>query len=238
MNKKERNERTLNRTDAKPCLSDVYKKRTRAKTRQEDVRLSGRSMVEMLGVLAIIGVLSVGAISGYSRAMEKYRLNKTITGYSQLLVHLFEFRNNYIQQDNVYLASYLQKMNSVPEGMYVKGEFLYDSLGRRNRIFTREKRIVFDYFLTDVSQSGENDIEFCRLVFQNLIIPYSNIIYSVSMYMPQNTSPATKYGDEKCRSYSSQQCLRNMSLENIYSFCQSCLLRTNQDSNCILVITV
>ena len=155
MNKKERNERTLNRTDA---------------------TFSGRSMVEMLGVLAIIGVLSVGAISGYSRAMEKYRLNKTITGYSQLLVHLFEFRNNYIQQDNVYLASYLQKMNSVPEGMYVKGEFLYDSLGRRNRIFTREKRIVFDYFLTDVSQSGENDIEFCRLVFQNLIIPYSNII--------------------------------------------------------------
>ena len=36
----------------------------------------GRSMVEMLGVLAIIGVLSVGAISGYSKAMTKYRINK------------------------------------------------------------------------------------------------------------------------------------------------------------------
>ena len=32
---------------------------------------SGRSMVEMLGVLAIIGVLSVGAIAGYSKAMEE-----------------------------------------------------------------------------------------------------------------------------------------------------------------------
>ena len=30
---------------------------------------SGRSMVEMLGVLAIIGVLSVGAIAGYSKAI-------------------------------------------------------------------------------------------------------------------------------------------------------------------------
>ena len=30
---------------------------------------SGRSMVEMLGVLAIIGVLSVGGISGYSKAI-------------------------------------------------------------------------------------------------------------------------------------------------------------------------
>ncbi len=39
---------------------------------------SGRSMVEMLGVLAIIGVLSVGAIAGYSYAMDKYRVNETI----------------------------------------------------------------------------------------------------------------------------------------------------------------
>ena len=39
---------------------------------------SGRSMVEMLGVLAIVGVLSVGAIGGYSYAMDKYRANQTI----------------------------------------------------------------------------------------------------------------------------------------------------------------
>ena len=37
----------------------------------------GRSMVEMLGVLAIIGVLSIGGIAGYSRAMEKHKLSKT-----------------------------------------------------------------------------------------------------------------------------------------------------------------
>ena len=39
---------------------------------------SGRSMIEMLGVLAIIGVLSVGGIAGYSKAMMEYRINKTI----------------------------------------------------------------------------------------------------------------------------------------------------------------
>ena len=38
----------------------------------------GRSMIEMLGVLAIIGVLSVGGIAGYSKAMMKYIVNKTI----------------------------------------------------------------------------------------------------------------------------------------------------------------
>jgi len=39
---------------------------------------NGRSMIEMIGVLAIIGVLSVGGIAGYSKAMQKYRVNKAI----------------------------------------------------------------------------------------------------------------------------------------------------------------
>ena len=39
---------------------------------------SGRSMVEMLGSMAIMGVLSVGAIGGYSYAMNKHRTNELI----------------------------------------------------------------------------------------------------------------------------------------------------------------
>ncbi len=49
------------------------------------MRECGRSMVEMLGVLAIIGVLSVGAIAGYSKAMMKYKLNKQIGQISYIL---------------------------------------------------------------------------------------------------------------------------------------------------------
>ena len=36
----------------------------------------GRSMVEMLGVLAIIGILSIGGVAGYRYAMNKIALNK------------------------------------------------------------------------------------------------------------------------------------------------------------------
>ncbi len=43
---------------------------------------SGRSMVEMLGVLAIIGVLSVGGIAGYTTAMNKHRANQILNGAS------------------------------------------------------------------------------------------------------------------------------------------------------------
>ena len=47
-------------------------------SRSEYSTQSGRSMVEMLGVLAIIGVLSVGGIAGYSKAMWQMKINKDI----------------------------------------------------------------------------------------------------------------------------------------------------------------
>ena len=46
---------------------------------------SGRSMIEMLGVLAIIGVLSIGGIAGYSKAMGKHRVNKCIDQITQIV---------------------------------------------------------------------------------------------------------------------------------------------------------
>ena len=48
----------------------------------------GRSMVEMIGVLAIVGILSVGAIAGYSSAMEKHKLNKYTTDINMMIMNL------------------------------------------------------------------------------------------------------------------------------------------------------
>ena len=47
---------------------------------------SGRSMVEMLGVLAIIGVLSIGGIAGYTMAMNRYRANEIIDTASKVAI--------------------------------------------------------------------------------------------------------------------------------------------------------
>ena len=46
---------------------------------------SGRSMIEMLGVLAIIGVLSVGGLAGYSKAMGKFKVNKCVDQLTQIV---------------------------------------------------------------------------------------------------------------------------------------------------------
>ena len=45
---------------------------------------NGRSMVEMLGVLAIIGVLSVGGVYGYGVAMKKHKANEALHKASML----------------------------------------------------------------------------------------------------------------------------------------------------------
>ena len=57
---------------------------------------SGRSMIEMLGVLAIIGVLSVGGIAGYSKAMNKFKTNKVADQVSMLVANI---KTMYAQQN-------------------------------------------------------------------------------------------------------------------------------------------
>ena len=50
-------------------------------------------MVEMLGVLAIVGVLSVGGIAGYTKAMAKHRVNQTL---DQLALFTTNIRMMYV----------------------------------------------------------------------------------------------------------------------------------------------
>ncbi len=81
------------------------------------VNENGRSMVEMLGVLAIIGVLSVGGIAGYSKAMNKYKINKTNDQVSMLVANirtLFASQGNYADLNNGNAI----KFGVVPNDMY------------------------------------------------------------------------------------------------------------------------
>ena len=58
----------------------------------------GRSMIEMLGVLAIVGVLSVGGIAGYSKAMMKLRGNRLIAQITELVMNI---RSTYFRQHSI-----------------------------------------------------------------------------------------------------------------------------------------
>lgn len=77
---------------------------------------SGRSMVEMLGVLAIIGVLSIGGISGYSKAMSKYRINKTLDQISMLVMNIRSLYSSSVDYEGLEVKSALA-MGAIPSDM-------------------------------------------------------------------------------------------------------------------------
>ena len=80
------------------------------------INQSGRSMVEMLGVLAIIGVLSVGGIAGYSKAMAKFKLSKAMDQATTVITNirtLYSGNPNYSSLS----ASAAIRMGAIPTEM-------------------------------------------------------------------------------------------------------------------------
>lgn len=76
----------------------------------------GRSMIEMLGVLAIVGVLSVGGIAGYSKAMAKYKTTKLISEISETVMNI---RTLYMNQESLEGLDMdkLVRVNVIPHSM-------------------------------------------------------------------------------------------------------------------------
>lgn len=95
------------------------------------VNEQGRSMIEMLGVLAIVGVLSVGGIAGYSKAMNKFKTNKAIDQINMLSTNirtLFSSQGNYNDMEN----SVLVKAGVIPAEMYTDASDLPSYSGLTN----------------------------------------------------------------------------------------------------------
>ena len=121
----------------------------------------GRSMIEMLGVLAIIGVLSVGGIAGYSKAMEKFKVNKLVEEYSNVIFQLLEHKDNLLRsnpQNQVFLADTMAAMNMVPESWVKQSKIWYkDSQGNNVAAYLLNGELLsFDMYLggTTKNESG------------------------------------------------------------------------------------
>ena len=187
---------------------------------------SGRSMVEMLGVLAIIGVLSVGAIAGYSKAMMKYKLNKyseqmnTVINAIARNVHSFD--NIYSQNGSATaLTTYFVKMGEIPKEMVTSSpEYLRDIFGMRWAIAmsSDSKGILLSSYNTPSTKSAD-ELERCR-TFITLAKENSDSIHYLATLSGHGTSSAKFaliYGDNFCTP--TRKCLKNVTLDNIYEIC-------------------
>ena len=151
---------------------------------------NGRSMVEMLGVLAIIGVLSVGAIAGYSKAMMKYKLNKHSESFSMLLNEAIKllpdlerhYGTNITSENN--LSYFFLQANLLPDGMSYKNAGIYDIFNNRVKITYTKRGTVgkngAEYYIEIIMNRSGNSItghdkEVCRNIIHAAKENYENI---------------------------------------------------------------
>jgi len=187
-------------------------------------------MVEMLGVLAIIGVLSVGAIAGYQKAMFKYKLNKQAVQISTLIGSILPYGLNLgfanatdSSYEKVSLIPMLRKLDIIPTEMLQSHDnHILDSLGNEIVIqAAREDTLNYYQMFFKLTPSDLNR-ESCRNIM-NVLKEFSNVLTHVSISTHQNDTlnNIVRYlGDNDCRNGS--LCLRNMTVSDMDEFCSIC----------------
>ena len=196
---------------------------------RNDVCSVGRSMIEMLGVLAIVGVLSVGGIAGYSKAMEKFKVNKAIGEYSYLIHGLLEHLDDFIlsnsEDDRIPLSNVFKAAGLIPSNW--SGEnWLNDSIGNQVFIFSQNGLVVMSIKIGGLVKDENNlDIStgfspvFCRELFLNIAKPLSSEIYDVYVFLG-NGRRINFLGSKYCNK--TYKCLNNIALAEIDSACKLC----------------
>lgn len=186
----------------------------------------GRSMVEMLGVLAIIGVLSVGAISGYSKAMMKHKLNVHVSGINFLLQNALQFTSNLPIEDGMTNMTYLfDKLNIIPDG------FRYEESGN-SRIYDMFNSYIMLHGTTQYPTDYKwglryyiENTDFRFPICQNLLTAakeFSGQLSYFTVTLP-NGGQLNYYGDDYCTE--NRKCLKDIKLLDIENVC-----RTQDDS--------
>ena len=124
---------------------------------------TGRSMVEMLGTLAIVGVLSIAGIAGYRYAMDKYRANETIDELNKrAFVYATQVLNNEIRSGE-----------TLSNGEFGDKTALDYDIEAKKSYYPDEFEVTLSNYPSEV----------CRDILKNYTIPYQ-IIVSGKVYDP------------------------------------------------------
>ena len=190
---------------------------------------AGRSMVEMLGVLAIIGVLSVGAIAGYSKAMMKYKMNQAADGYNHLIATVIEKiaqDSSVFEGDSVgtlWYTSIFAKAGWLPDYFKPRKDtatnpdavnFVQDKFGNDVWIFkkkdkhlgigvrtNRQKELCITLF--NLGKEWKDDLNACDVENFNGSVIHGEF-----------------FGDKSCNS--GVKCLANITVDDIDTACSPC----------------
>lgn len=197
---------------------------------------AGRSMIEMLGVLAIVGVLSVGAIAEFGKAVFRWKAIKCTEEYNLFISEMLVYEKDWIKMKrkqgsgHLYIGPYMEQWGMVPSSWTVSGNYFSDRLGNRIIPFVRNDlgsfsfnwRVDIDFVLSQ--RKGKKTAEFCRLVFQNVIIPNCDRIFAVRVAEKRgnswNNGSDWYMGNQYCGD--SKNCLGTLELIDIEKLCNVC----------------
>ena len=194
----------------------------------------GRSMIEMLGVLTIIGVLSIGGIAGYSKAIETYKLNRLVEQYAYLFRGLIEHRDSLTvpTSANTFIKDAAFALGLIPPSWNTDYSFAEceDDDGNNLYLLSRNNELVIDLTLKSVSSFSSKT---CKKLMTRLFQPLHASIHRIHFYDASGKNQEFfYYGDFFCSS--SRNCLNNMSVATINRVCDYCSVK--EDSLCLLVI--
>ena len=199
---------------------------------------AGRSMVEMLGVLAIIGVLSVGAIAGYSKAMMKYKLNQHAQAVNMLINNVLQLKGQLKHKPDTttFYGFLLHKLNLLPDGI-----IYHNDINLTDMWFKENIKIYYmnDIYTDSNGQQGQNDTGIIQFVFDSDSSFGEEICRNIAFAAKENAAniwilrrypaPTEYLGDAYCTNESN--CLRNLNLNMAEKMCSGC-----NDEKCILLI--
>ena len=190
---------------------------------------SGRSMVEMLGVLAIIGVLSVGAIAGYSKAMMKYKLNKQAEQISSILdyvnIHMDDFKRSKTSTAGN-MIPLLKKLNVIPQEM-IRGNIsskIFDIFGTNISLqnYTFPSSGVYYFELYIMLNKGQK--ESCMNLFTIAKAQRGQLWRTKFTTRKGDDSydydTNSVWGDAYCES--DRKCLKDLTVAEMENFCNVC----------------
>ena len=197
-------------------------------------RECGRSMIEMLGVLAIIAVLSVGGITGYSKAMEQYKLNKMANEYSFLIQGLMEHVEQLTKTsarnpgNMIGLADFAKAAEMVPATWKRRSSNQFiDSIGNQVALFLRNGQFVIEASMGGSAAMNDEhkymnesfSLRMCETYLRNVVQPLHAVVHH-AFFIRWQQGWTTLFGDRNCSAEG--KCLRDLTPADINTICSSC----------------
>lgn len=186
----------------------------------------GRSMIEMLGVLAIVGILSVGGIAGFQKAMRKHQITQAREETSMFINELLPHAGDFLKLSNKAGAPRKYDITPLldfilPKNWKRQRDGIYDSLNNRFLVDVRrdwgcKNCILFSY---QFKERG-NKREICLAMFE-LANLYKDSLFEVLIWRNLSSSDQVIYVYGTAHCGKGGLCLDNITYSQMVEACDT-----------------